>query len=216
MADKKKYKNILFDLDGTISDSSVGIMKAFEYSFAKMNKQCPSSKELLSFIGPPLAGTYAKYFSKSQIKEVRAFYREYYLNKGMHENQMYSDIPCVLEQIENKKIKMFVATCKATYNARVIIKNFGIDNYFEGVYGVEEPNNILDKTDVIKNVMDTYNLNSNETLFIGDTLHDTIGAYENKIDMCFVNYGFGRADELQDYPVAFFVNTPKEILSCIS
>lgn len=210
----KSYKNILIDLDGTISDSSIGIIKAFKFAFEKMKAKCPTDKELVSFIGPPLGSTFSKYFSEKDVIEARKYYREYYLSKGMYENILYPEIENVLSKL-NKNHRLFVATCKATYNASNIIENFNLSEYFEGVYGVDPEINVIDKTDVIKYIMDKYNLKSDETLFIGDTLHDTIGAYENNIDMVFANYGFGEKEEVADYNICFYADFPSEILNYI-
>lgn len=205
----KAYKNILFDLDGTISDSAAGIINAFEYAFAKMGAALPKRETLISYIGPPLEYSLANHFSGANLRKFRDYYREYYLDKGMGENVLYEGIEDLLASLKGQGYRLFVATCKATYNAKDVVTSFGIADYFEAIQGVEE--GVRDKSDVIKRVMDEYRLQPKDTLFVGDTRHDTIGAYENNIDMCFVTYGFGKLESVSDLPTVYYAASPKAV-----
>ena len=121
-----------------------------------MNRPLPSHETLISYIGPPIEYSLRDYFSPQELIEVRSHYREYYLERGMNENTLYKGIPELLTRLKAKGYNLYVATCKATYNARDILANFGIADCFIYIQGVEQ--GIFDKSGVIKKVMDDFNL----------------------------------------------------------
>ncbi len=206
----KAYKNILFDLDGTLIDSADGIINAMKYAFGKMNTPYPDTQTLLSYIGPPLALSYSRHFAdKAQLEQAIFYTREYYTEKGRNENLLFQGIPELLEKLKRWGYSLYVATCKGIQSAREILNDLGIAHYFIYIQGVEE--GVFDKTDVIAKVMTQFGLSAQDTLFIGDTLHDSIGAKENNIDMCFVTYGFGEISSVADMPIVYYALTPDAV-----
>lgn len=206
----KAYTNILFDLDGTLTDSASGIINAIKYAFDKMHVPCPDNQTLLSYIGPPLVLSYGRHFAdKARLEKAIYYTREYYADKGRYENSLFQGIPKLLEKLKRLGYSLYVATCKGTLSAREILSDLDVVHYFIYIQGVEE--DIFDKTEVIARVMAQFDLQAQDTLFIGDTLHDSIGAKENNIDMCFVTYGFGEISSVANMPIICYASTPDAI-----
>ena len=117
-----QYELVLFDLDGTLTDSGLGIMNSVQYALKKIGRGVENLEELKCFVGPPLAQQFAKFcgFSDEKGHQMVEFYREYYEGKGMLENAVYDGIPEVLEQLKNAGIRLAVATSKPEKYARKI------------------------------------------------------------------------------------------------
>jgi len=205
----KVYKNILIDLDGTLTDSAPGIIAALEYAFSKMNAPCPDKKTLFSYIGPPLPLSLCNHFALEELDKAVAYTREFYLDKGKFNNSLFAGIPELLNLLCALGYNLYVATCKATDSAREILEKFDVGKYFVFIQGIEEGLN--NKSDVIAKVVRQFSLQPKDTLFVGDTLHDTVGAKENNIDMCFVTYGYGRKESVADMPVVCYAPSPKAV-----
>ena len=128
-----QYELVLFDLDGTLTDSGLGIMNSVQYALKKIGRGVENLEELKCFVGPPLAQQFAKFcgFSDEKGHQMVEFYREYYEGKGMLENAVYDGIPEVLEQLKNAGIRLAVATSKPEKYARKIAEHFKIAPYFE-------------------------------------------------------------------------------------
>ena len=132
-----QYELVLFDLDGTLTDSGLGIMNSVQYALKKIGRGVENLEELKCFVGPPLAQQFAKFcgFSDEKGHQMVEFYREYYEGKGMLENAVYDGIPEVLEQLKNAGIRLAVATSKPEKYARKIAEHFKIAPYFEFIGG---------------------------------------------------------------------------------
>jgi len=206
----KTYKNILFDLDGTLTDSAPGIVTALKYAFCKMNTPCPDTKVLHSYIGPPLPMSLCKHFSLQDLDKAVAYTREYYLDKGKFDSSVFEGIPKLLQTLKSLGYNLYVATCKGIASAREILAHYGLADFFIFIQGIEEGLN--NKSNVIEKVVTQFNLQAKDTLFVGDTLHDTIGAKENNIDMCFVTYGYGKQESVANMPVVCYAPSPSAVL----
>lgn len=188
------YKNILFDLDGTITNTFEGITNSIYHSLKYYPTITPPKREaLLPFIGPPLTVSYAKYFGMDgqTAKEAVEHYREYYREKGILELSLYDGIADLLQELSEKGYRVILATSKPEPFARRIIEHFGIAKYFFAVCGDTLDGRLGKKQDVIKKLMDENRLQKEETLMVGDTHYDIIGAAMNGIKCVCVTYGFG-------------------------
>lgn len=204
-----KYKVILFDLDGTISDPKTGITKSVQYALQKMNINELNLDKLECFIGPPLHVSFAEFYGFDEVNTQRAidFYRERFKNKGMFENKLYSAIPLLLDCLRKQQYTLVVATSKPTVFSEQILNYFDIDKYFDLVVGSNLDGTRSSKTEIIQYIIQKYNENSlDDFVMIGDRKHDIIGANNAGIDSIGVTYGYGSLKELNDSNPTHIVN----------
>lgn len=212
------YKNILFDLDGTLTDPGLGITNSIIYALEKMNKEVMSREELYNFIGPPLMDSFQKYcgFTKEEGEVAIQYYREYFKAKGLFENEVYKGIEALLKGLRDGKKKLIVATSKPEKFAIDILKHFQLYNYFDFVAGATMDSSRVKKADVISYALSKCNITDLSTvIMIGDREHDVIGAKQNGIDSMGVLYGYGSYEELVGAGAKFVVSAPEEIFEFI-
>lgn len=197
--DFKNVHHVLFDLDGVLSDNSDGIIGGVVHSMKSFSLEIPNRSELLRFIGPPLKNAFMEFCGLSEIDSERAvtIYREYFRERGIFENTMYNGIPEMLESLKVGGKKLYVATSKPEEFARRICVHFGIDGYFEFIGGATFDGKRGRKADVIRYVMDKFNITPSDSVMIGDRHHDVSGAEECSIPCIGVLYGFGSKEELE-------------------
>lgn len=147
-----KYNNVLFDLDGTLTDPYLGITNAVTYSLNKFNIIEEDDNKLKLFIGPPLEKSFMEYynFNTNDTKIAIAYYREYFSEKGMYENKLYCGIVNVLKELNNKAINCIIATSKPETFANRILEYFHINNYFKYVAGSNLDGTLSEKEEIIK------------------------------------------------------------------
>ena len=208
------YKYILFDLDGTLTNSAGGIIKSLEYAFDAMGFERPPLETLKKFIGPPLMDSFQNILrfdeelSRTMIKK----YRERYAVKGMFENYPYEGMTDLLYEVGKSGKILAVATSKPEHFSRTITDYFGLTKYFASVTGSE--NESEDKAAVIIKACKRLNIQENElgsVLMIGDRKHDIIGAHKCGIKCCGVEYGFAPAGELKEYGADYVVKTVDDL-----
>ncbi len=208
------YNTILFDLDGTLTDSGEGIINSIKYALHKMGIQLPDDTVLKNFIGPPLSVSFREYcnFDSVQTEKAIAYYREYFSEKGIFENRVYDGIPAVLESLKSKNYTLIVATSKPEVYAGRILEHFDIAEYFDITAGstlTEERNS---KSKVLEYAFKTANItDKSKAVLIGDRKHDIIGAHELGIKCIGVLYGYGTKDELTEYGADYLLDTVKDI-----
>lgn len=220
---KSKYKNILFDLDGTITDSANGITNAVKYGIKKMsdiypelNIVLPEDDILRKFIGPPLDISFKKYIYDNQDKamEFIKYYREDYNgNDGLFNCTLYDGIYDLIKTLYNNNFNTYLATAKPLESAVRIIKHFDLDKYFTNMYGAILGGVIKNKLDVLKEASLKENFNKNETIMIGDRIDDIEASKNMGFDSIAVKYGFGNDEEFRN--ATYIVNNTKEILDII-
>lgn len=195
------YEVLLFDLDGTLTDSKHGITRSVQYALAKYNIYVENLEELHKFIGPPLAESFKIHygFDREQAWQAVLYFREYFSPKGMYENQVYPGIPQLLASLHDQGRKMVVATSKATFYSKIIIKHFGLDSFFSHVVGSNMDGTRSSKAEIIADIIALFpSLERDSFLMIGDKEHDIIGAKKNGIDSLAVAYGYGSPEELRE------------------
>ncbi len=204
-----RYENVLFDLDGTLTDSKEGIINSILYALDKFGITEKRPNELESFIGPPLRESFMKRYHLSNDDADRAVlvYREYFSDKGLYQNRVYSGIPELLQYLGHNLVRLFVATSKPTMFATRILEHFQLDTCFDGIIGSNPDNSRTDKTDVIAHVVSKYRLNPSRSVMIGDRKHDLIGARNNSMACIGVTWGYGSVDEIESQQPDAIVNT---------
>ena len=203
-------KNIIFDLDGTISKSAPGILNAFEYALEKMGKTY-SRDDLYKYIGPPLRDSFVKELGEDLADKGVEIYREYYFTKGLFETEIYDGIKDLMENLNSKGYKIFLATSKGEESCEKILDYFGILDYFSYVCGSE--NNKNTKKKVIDHLLKENNLKNSESIMIGDRSYDIEAANNLEIKTIAVTYGYGSKEEFEK--ASFIANSPYEIINII-
>jgi len=210
----KRYTTYLFDLDGTLTDSRAGITNSIQYALAKMGMAETDEASLEKFIGPPLLGSFRKYYglSDDKAREAVANYREYYADKGIFENKVYDGISDLLSKLDENGCRLILATSKASLYAQKILEHFGLDLYFDSVFGSNFDLTRASKTEIIADIVGGIFQHSKDLcLMIGDHRDDILGAKENGIDSVAVTYGYGSHDELIEVDPTYIVHTVDEL-----
>ena len=203
-----KYDYILFDLDGTLTDSGPGIMNGFEYALGKMGIEIPDRSSLRKFVGPPLGDSFEKTlgFSPEDAAKGIAFYREYYADKGVYENDVYPGVFELLDKLKASGKKMIVATTKAELMANVVMDHFGLRKYFDLMVASNNTDR-KNKIDVLKYAIENGGVDIEKAVMIGDRFYDVTGASHFGIDSVGVLYGYGSRQELVDAGATYIAET---------
>jgi phosphoglycolate phosphatase len=191
--------NILFDLDGTLTDSSPGITRCLQHALAGLGRPVPALESLRRYVGPPLQGTLAELLETEEeavVAEAIRLYRERFATTGMFENSVYPEIPAGLEGLRQDGHRMWVATSKPHVYAREIVRHFSLDGFFEGVYGSELSGANAEKGALIREILARERLSREETCMVGDRAQDVAGARANGIAVVAVLWGYGSPEEL--------------------
>lgn len=203
--------NILFDLDGTLTDSSLGITRCVQYALDRLGRPVPEAEDLLFCIGPPLIDSFTALLPgepRTLAREAVALYRERFDRVGKFENQVYAEIPEALETLFEQGFSLILATSKPEIFARQILEHFGLSPFFSGIYGSRLDGSLCDKGELIGHILQTENLRKTMTIMVGDRMHDMIGARSCKIAGIGVTYGFGSETELREAGADYLVDTP--------
>ncbi len=192
-------KNILFDLDGTLTDPKIGITKSVAYSLNKFGIPVEDLDTLTKFIGPPLKQSFIDFYGFSDEKADTAvsYYREYFSDKGLFENTVYEGIPELLAKLKAEGNNLIVATSKPTMFAIQILEHFDLLRYFTYVAGSKLDGSRVDKCDVISYALLKTDITDLSTvIMIGDRRFDVEGAKQVGVTSIGVLYGHGEADEI--------------------
>lgn len=211
-----KFKYLLFDLDGTLTNPFEGITRCVQYALFSCGINEPDLNKLKPFIGPPLVDAFMQFYGLP--KDVAYFalekYRERFSKKGWLENELFDGIENLLRDLNSADYTIALATSKPEDFAVKILNHFNIGKYFDVTVGATMDNTRSNKSDVIKEVFNRLSLNDSErssVLMIGDRMHDILGAKENGIKSLGVKFGFATPDELENADADFIVNNIDEL-----
>lgn len=209
-----RVKNVVFDLDGTLIDTSIGIFESIRHTVNVMNFPELSEKKFMTFIGPPLWKSFMDHCgcSENQAQEATRVFRDYYQNGAVLHAKLYQGIYDLCLKLDSHGVKMGVATNKPQRFAVDLIKYFGLDTYCSPVFGADDGGK-LSKTDLIQQCMKEMKANKSDTVLIGDTDNDAIGAEQVGISFIAVAYGFGFGPHTSNlkYPCIGIADSPMQI-----
>ncbi len=210
-------ENILFDLDGTLTDPREGITNSIKYALEKLGKDVPIAEDLLWCIGPPLKESFKKILeSDDDTAEIALyFYREYFKERGKFENKLYSGIPGVLKKLRKDGLELFVVTSKPHIYAVDIVTHFNILSFFKEIYGSYLSGELTNKEELIGSMLKNEKISAKKTLMVGDREHDIIGAKKNRVRSVGVTYGYGIKEEILKANPDFIADSPKGIFKII-
>ncbi|MCR5558103.1 MAG: HAD-IA family hydrolase [Butyrivibrio sp.] len=209
-----KYSYVLFDLDGTLTDSGPGIVNGFSYAISKMGDEVKDKEQLKKFVGPPLRDSFERVLGYSPEDATRAisFYREYYNGMGGNlENKVYPGIDELLSSLKNAGKKLIVATSKGEHGTNVVLEHFGLRKYFDFVATANDTDR-EHKSDVIRYALKECGIqNLHDAVMVGDRENDVSAACEVGLDSIGVLYGYGDEDELTKAGATYLAQTAKDI-----
>ena len=210
------FDYILFDLDGTIVDTKVGIINGIKYAINKLKLPELNEATMESLIGPPLKKSFMKVFGVDSEKgdEIVLAYREYYMSTGIEECSLYPGIAELLVKLHKMNKKILLATSKPSIMANHILTYFDLYKYFHFVAGSELDGSRVVKSEVIRYAIDNADCDDAEKcLMIGDRIYDIEGAKNFGIKTIAVKWGFGSKNEFAD--ADWIVDTKEEILNIV-
>ena len=210
----KRYSNLLFDLDGTLTDPAEGITKSVAYALSRFGFEVKNLSSLNKFIGPPLKGSFMEFYGLTEKDALLGvnYYRERYNTIGWRENRVYEGVPKLLSRLREAGLRLILATSKPTGVSQQILQHFELEPYFGFLAGASLDESRTQKGEVIAYALETCKIqNRAETVMIGDRMHDVYGAKQNKIDSVGVLYGYGSREELEGAGADEIVQTVREL-----
>ncbi len=213
-----QYELVLFDLDGTLTDSCEGVTNSVEYALNKFGITVKDKTELQKFIGPPLIVSFMEFynFSEEQAEQAIAFYREYYTEKGIMENEVYAGIEDVLASLVKAGKRLCVATSKPEPFAKQILEYFNLSKYFEYIAGATLDEKRTQKEEVIEYALEQCKLTDRtKAIMVGDRKYDILGASKCSLDSIGVLFGYGSRKELEAAGANYIAETVHDILKFI-
>lgn len=194
---KKKY--VLFDLDGTLTDSQDGIINSIIYCLKAFGITPPSREMLRPWLGPPLKESLMAYYDMTEYQALKgvAKFREYFNRQGIFENKVYNGVEPLLQELGRRGYRLLIATSKPEIAAQRIVKHFHLESYFTFVGGATLDDSRTHKGDVIRYVLAANHITDvSQAMMVGDRMHDVAGAKANGLEVTGVLYGYGTSDEL--------------------
>ncbi len=191
-------KYLLFDLDGTLTDSKAGILNAVVYSLRKFGIEENDRARLMTFIGPPFYDNVIEQYglTPDDAETAVTHFREYYDRKGMYENTVYEGIFPMLKALKANGKTLILATSKPELFACRILEYFSLDKYFDKVFGATMDGSRRKKTDVISWALKELDIDPDDAVMIGDRKYDVEGGHKCGLVSVGVLYGYGDREEM--------------------
>jgi len=210
---------VLFDLDGTLTDSRAGITASIRHALDRLGHPCPDDDALATYIGPPLRGTLSTLLGTTDqivIETALAHYRARYDDVGLFENRVYEGVPEMLEHSARRARALFVATAKPLHAATRIVAHFDLARHFQSVHGAEPGGRFDAKADLLAYLLATGVIRADTSVMVGDRGSDITAAKVNGIRSIGARWGYGESRELADAGADLLCETPRELAACLS
>jgi phosphoglycolate phosphatase-like HAD superfamily hydrolase len=185
---------VIFDLDGTLTDSAQGIVSSFRHALGEVGAVVPEGDLASRIVGPPMHHTLREMGLGEDTDAAIAAYRADYMTRGWAINRLFDGIPGLLEDLREAGIRLAVATSKVEPTAQRILAHFGLDEHFEVIAGASVDGSRATKADVVARALAQLQPLPDRVLMVGDRSHDVEGAAEHGIETVVVGWGYGRAD----------------------
>ena len=214
----KKYDYIAFDLDGTLTDPEVGLVKGFMYAFDRVGIKYDDPKALRRYIGPPLHEEWKREYGFTEEETARAIaiFREYYDEHGWAENRVYEGIVELLEALKAMGKTIVLATSKPENTARRIMALFGLDKYIDFCGGASTSSTRDKKWEVLEySLLSVGATDKSRCILIGDRKYDAEGASIYGIDSIGVLWGHGSEEEIVSSGFTYVAKTPDDVLNIL-
>lgn len=208
-------KTILFDLDGTLTDSGEGIINCATLALRHFGLPIPSYADMRTFVGPPLRDSFIRFgVPADQADEAIRVYRSRYIPTGMFENTPYPGIRELLEKLRAEGYTLYVATSKPEEMSVTILEKFDLAKYFHRICGAS-----IDSSRSTKDAVIAYLLESSgakeDMVMVGDTKYDILGAKAHGIPAIGVGWGYGKVEEMEEAGAVGIAKTMDELIGLI-
>ena len=208
-------KTILFDLDGTLTDSGEGILNCAELGLRHFGLPVPSREEMRVFVGPPLHETFLKFgVPEDKVEEAVTVFRSRYTTVGKFENTPYPGVHNLLQALKDEGHTLLIATSKPENMAIEILEKFQLSQYFDRICGATLDRSRISKEDVIAYLL-SLNGTAENMVMVGDTAFDVVGAAAHGISTIGVSWGYGSVEEMQQAGAIAIANTMEELLDLL-
>lgn len=210
--------NLLFDLDGTLTDPRPGIVGCIRFALDQLGSKCPNDDALANYIGPPLRGTFATLLDTSdaeRIEEALRLYRQRFAQTGLYENKVYEGVPAMLDTLAHMYGAAYVVTSKPAVYAERIVDHFGLGHHFRKVYGAELDGRRDDKAELLAYLLANEGVGPSASVMVGDRSADIVAAKANEVRSIGVLWGYGSEAELMDAGADMLCRTPSELATLL-
>lgn len=208
-------KNILFDLDGTLTDSGEGIINCAILALEHFGLPIPSREALRVIVGPPLDQSFIRFgVPADRTDEAIRVYRSRYTTVGKFENYPYPGIRETLQALKAAGHQLFVATSKPEGMSVEILEKFELAQYFELICGATLDGSRSHKADVIAYLLGQVESLEN-VVMVGDTKFDVLGAKEHSIPTIGVAWGYGTREEMLEAGAVAIAEKPEDLLTLV-
>jgi phosphoglycolate phosphatase len=217
-------RTILFDLDGTLTDSRPGILRSTRFALQRLNEEkhgahpIPEEDALEFMIGPPLRDTFATLVGPENVEALLGYYRERYSGIGLFENAVFDGVPEALAALHAAGYRLFVATSKNEADARRILAHFELAKFFAGIYGSQNDGGRAVKSELLGYILAQENIKASvdNVAMIGDRKFDILGAKAVGIAAMGALWGYGSREELNEAGAERLIATPRLIPTAIA
>ena len=213
----RRYEAVLFDVDGTLLDTSEGIVKSVKETIEHFDLPCPPEEDILKFIGPPIEWSFEGRcgVTGDKLTEVCKYFRDRYSNHNLLLAKPYDGIMDLLDYLKNKNIPIGIATYKKQDYAEKLLLAMGFGEYTDHIFGSDYGGKLL-KKDIIKMCIDSLGVeDASKVLMVGDSNHDANGAKLAGSPFCGVSFGFGfgqfGGEDINDFEHVFYADKPMDL-----
>ncbi len=213
-----RYTHMFFDLDGTLTQSEFGIIKAASYALSKFGIEESDRAKLLRFIGPPLYYSFDKYYGvpQARLDEAVEYFREKYDNEGYKDAPVFDGMMHVLADLKEAGIDLTIVTSKPEYMADKVVKHSGLDEHFMRIVGPDMEMTSPDKANLIRRAILVTGADPARAVMVGDRHYDIDGAVRAGVDSIGVLYGYGTGDELRKAGATYLAETVHDIYRIVT
>lgn len=206
---------ILFDLDGTLTDSGEGIINCASLALEHFGIPVPDRETMRVFVGPPLDKTFREFgVPADRTDEAIRVYRSRYIPIGRFENTPYPGIRELLETLRDRGHRLFIATSKPEGMSVEILEHFGLAHFFTDICGATMDGSRSTKEDVIAYLF-ARNKGEGKILMVGDTVYDILGAKAHEIPAIGVAWGYGNVQEMTEAGAIAIAESTDELLALL-
>jgi phosphoglycolate phosphatase len=209
---------VLFDLDGTLSDSAPGILASLRASFAEAGLDWVDADTARSLLGPPFWHSLPPLVGEHRVEQVVNAYRRHYVEDGaMFDTTCYDGVAETLATLSRQGYRLAVATSKPEPHASRIVAHLGLDHFFTTVCGDTLDGGRDSKALVVGEVLRRLGTPDPDTvLMVGDRSHDVLGAAAHGVDCAGALWGYGSAAELTAAGAVRLCASPPEVLRLLA
>ena len=216
---ESSIRNLIFDLDGTLTDPGRGITRCALHTTQALGLPDPSPEQLRGCIGPPLRESFIGLLGTDDpvmIERAVEIYRVRTASHGIYENEVYPGVPEMLAALRDNGFNLLIATSRPGIFAHKILEHFHLDHFFTAAYCAQLDGSLSAKGELIALLLKEQGLEASTCVMVGDRMHDVIGAKQNGVRSIGVTYGYGSESELREAKADHLCASPQAVLNLIA